>query len=157
IYDEHFPKGAKAATTVAMEGFHKAHLLRVFGTAAKVEALALADVQKYANSRSRETYRGKPILPPTILKELSTLRVIWNWGVRQNHVKIGIPFQNRDLHFPRTEQKPPFQTFEAIRRTIERGGLSEAEQAALWESLYLTLEEVHEVLGHVRDHARHPF
>jgi hypothetical protein len=76
LYDEHFPKGAKAETTQAMEGFHKAHLLRVFGSGVEVEALKLTEVQRYANKRSRETYRGKPILPPTIFKELSTLRVI---------------------------------------------------------------------------------
>ncbi len=157
LYDETFPRGAKAKTTVAMEGFHKAHLLRLFGPDAQIGALALADIQKYANRRSRETYRGKPILPPTILKELSTLRVIWNWGLRQGHLKEAVPFRVKDLHFPRTEQKPPFQTYEAIRRTIDRGGLTPDEEAALWESLYLTLEEVHEVLEHVRVNARNPF
>jgi integrase len=157
LYEENLPRGAKADTTAAMEGFHKAHLLRIFGPDVEIRTLALADVQRYANRRSREMYRGKPILPSTVLKELSTLRVIWNWGRKQGHVASDIPFQNKDLHFPRTEQKPPFQTFEAIQQTIERGGLTEGEQAALWECLYLTLDEVHEVMVHVRDHAKHPF
>jgi hypothetical protein len=99
--------------------------------------LKLTDVQKYANQRSRETYRGKPILPPTIFKELSTLRVIWNWALKRGDLKEAVPFRMCDLSFDRTEQKPPFQTYEAIRKAIGRGGLSEAEQAALWECLYL--------------------
>ena len=37
-----------------------------------------------------------------------------------------------DLNFDRTEEKPPFQTFEAIERTVQRGGLSQAQQASLW-------------------------
>ena len=41
-----------------MEGFHKAHLLRVFGPDVEIQALAVADFQGYANRRSRETYRG---------------------------------------------------------------------------------------------------
>lgn len=157
LYDEHFPEGAKAETTVAMEGFHKAHLLRVLGSGASIESIGLADAQRYANRRSRETYRSRPILPPTILKELATLRVIWNWGRRQGHLAKDVPFKNKDLNFARTDQKPPFQTYQAIRETIERGGLPEGEKSALWECLYLTLEEVHEVLEHVQARANHPF
>src|SRR5262249_11678252 len=144
-----FPEGAKAKTTMAMEGFHKVHLLRILRRDTQLEALTLAEAQNYANKRSRAKYRGKPILPSTILKELSTLRVVWNWGRRQGHVKSELPFQNKELDFARTKQKPPFQTYEAIQRAIERGGLTEAEQAELWECLYLTLDEVHEVLEHV--------
>lgn len=63
----------------------------------------------------------------------------------------------KDLIFDRTEQKTPFQTFDEIQRTIGRGKIGKAEKAALWESLHLTLEEVHEVLKYVRETTRHPF
>jgi integrase len=157
LYDENMPLGAKAETTVAMEGFHKAHILRVLGPDAAVEAMSLADAQAYANRRSRETYRRRPIRSPTILKELATLRVVWNWGHKHGHVKVAVPFRVKDLHFPRTEQKPPFKTFDEIRRAIGRGGLTVDQQSELWECLYLSLEEVHEVLEHVRTHATHAF
>ncbi len=157
LYDEHFPSGAKAGTTLAMEGFHRNHLLRHFSPESSVEAMTLADAQGYANTRSRETYRNRPIRPPTISKELSTLRVIWNWALKRGDLKKPVPFQMRDLSFDRTEQKAPFQTYEEIHRMVERGKVGKPEEPALWESLYLSLEEVHEVLAHVRQVARHPF
>lgn len=60
LYAEHMPAEAKAETTVAMEGFHKAHLLRIFGHDAAVKEMTLADVQRYANRRSKESYRASP-------------------------------------------------------------------------------------------------
>jgi len=157
LYEEQFPAGAKAETTTALERTHKSHLLRILGPDVKIEVMTLADAQRYSNQRSREEYRGKPILPTTILKELSTLRSIWSWASRQGHAKVPVPYRDKELSFDRTEQKLPFQTMEAIRRTIGRGGLSRIEQAALWECLYLTLEEVHDVLTFVRAKATHPF
>jgi hypothetical protein len=61
LYNAHFPRGAKERSTVAMEGFHKAHLIRLLGADAAVETMTLPDAQRYANKRSREKYRGKPI------------------------------------------------------------------------------------------------
>ena len=44
-----------------------------------------------------------------------------------------------------------------IERIIARGGLDQAEVDELWEALYLTIPEVHEVLEFARTHARYPF
>ena len=49
------------------------------------------------------------------------------------------PFPNRGLVYPKTDEKPPFQTWEEIERQIARGGLSAAEQKDLWDCLFLTL------------------
>lgn len=87
------------------------------------------------------------------MKELGTLRVIWNWGIRQGHLAAPVPFMDRDLDFARTEEKPPFRTFDEIKQVVEWGGLGDDEVAALWECLYLRLEEVHEVLGVVKERA----
>ncbi|MEX1223634.1 MAG: site-specific integrase, partial [Pirellulales bacterium] len=59
--------------------------------------------------------------------------------------------------YPKFEEKPPFQTCEEIERKIARGGLSAAEQADLWDCLFLTLPEIDDLLAHVKDAARHPF
>lgn len=83
--------------------------------------------------------------------------MIWNWGRKYGHVVSPVPFRLKDLSFDRTEQRPPFQTRAAIEKTIGRGGLTPAQEAALWECLYLELDEVREVLEHVRVHGRHPF
>jgi integrase len=157
LYDEHFPSGAKAGTTKAMEGFHRNHLLRLFGPESIVETMSLADAQNNANRRSRETYRERPILPPTISKELSTLRVIWNWALKRGDLMKPVAFKMRDLSFDRTDQKAPFQTFDDIQRAIGRGKMGKAEEATIWECLYLNLEEVYQVLAYVRENARHPF
>ena len=83
--------------------------------------------------------------------------MIWNWALKRGDITKPVPYKMRDLSFDRTEEKPPFRTFEAIERTIRRGGLSQAQQASLWEGLYLTLDEVHKVLEFVRQADRHPF
>jgi integrase len=56
------------------------------------------------------------------------------------------PFPNKGLRFPKTNEKPPFQTKEEIDRQIARGGLSETEQEALWDCLYLTPADLEKVL-----------
>lgn len=157
LYDEGQTEGKKAATTRQMENYHKSHLQKNLGEDTEVDALAFPDVQRYVNKRSRQTWREKPITPTTISKELATLRVIWNWGRRNGLITASIPFQDKELDFQRTEEKREFQTYAAIKATIDRGGLTEAEQAKLWECLYLTLEEVHELLEYVRENAYHPF
>jgi integrase len=65
-------------------------------------------------------------------------------------------FPNKGLRYPKTHEKPPFQTWAEIERQIQLGGLSEAEQTELWEGLYLTAGEIEEVLDFVDKNARHP-
>jgi integrase len=59
--------------------------------------------------------------------------------------------------YPKTVEKPPFQTREEIERKIGRGGLRTGEEAELWDSLFLTLGEIDELLQHVERTARHKF
>jgi integrase len=44
-----------------------------------------------------------------------------------------------------------------IQRRIARGGLSPADEADLWDCVFLTLAEIAELLEHVRHSARYPF
>jgi hypothetical protein len=71
----------KETTTRATEGYHKIHLLRLLGEKLEIEAVEFRHVQKYANGRLGEEWRGKPIGSATVLKEVATLRVIWNLRV----------------------------------------------------------------------------
>jgi integrase len=157
LYKEHFPVDGKAETTRAMEKIHQGHLLRCLGSEATLESVKLSTAQNYVNQRTRESYRDDPILPPTIKKELSTLRSIWNWCNKQGHIGVGFPLDIQSLTFPRGKDKLPFQTLDEIRKAIARGGLTVRDQKDLWESLYLRSEEVRDVLRHVRENARYPF
>ena len=48
-------------------------------------------------------------------------------------------------------------TSDEIERILRRGGLSEEQQARLWDCLFLTSQQVEEVLDHVKETAKHPF
>ena len=63
----------------------------------------------------------------------------------------------KGLVYQKTTEKPPFQTRAEIARKIARGGLMEAQQDELWESLYLTADELPEFLRFASEAARHPF
>jgi integrase len=91
----------------------------------------------------------------TIRKELSTLRVVWGWAHKRKHVQSSPSWKMKDLTFPKGEEKPPFQTWDQITRKIGRGGLTEKQQAELWECLWLDQEQTTECLAWVRENATH--
>ena len=70
--------------------------------------------------------------------------------------KVG-PFPNQGLKYPKTAEKPPFQTWEEIEKQIKRGGLSEDQQSGLWDCVFLTLKDISELLKYVKGTAHQPF
>ena len=66
-------------------------------------------------------------------------------------------FPRKGLRLPKTSEKPPFQTWQEIDRQIERGGLTDAQQEELWSCLYLTLQEIDQLLEYVEQHASQPW
>ena len=60
------------------------------------------------------------------------------------------PFPSDGLAYPKTTERPPFRTRAEIEAEIRRG-TTDDEAAELWRSLFLTLPEVDEVLGLIRD------
>jgi integrase len=99
--------------------------------------------------------RGRTLSAATIKKELLTLRTAWNWARHAGVLKT--PFPLRSVKFPKTQEKPPFQTWAEIECQIKHGGLSEAEKAEIWDCLFLTVPEIDELLAYVRDQATKPF
>src|SRR5262249_41179044 len=91
--------------------------------------------------------------PVTLRKEIASLRACWNWATHSGLLTGSFP--NRGLRFPKCQEKPPFQTREAIERIIARGGLDDPAQKALWDCLFLGVTEIHELLEHVRLTASH--
>ena len=75
--------------------------------------------------------RGR-LAPATIRKEIVTLRTAWNWGVKLGIVAVRYPCDG--LRYPKSDEKPPFQTREESERQLP--GLSPAQAAELWEALW---------------------
>ena len=145
----------KAESTIDGEKIHHQHLLRHLGATTIARGIGATEVQEYVRKRLHEKYRGQLIHPDTVKKELTTLRLIWHWGVLQGYLSGPSPTTGAKL--PRRAEKPPFMTREEIQKTIGRGGLNLADQKALWGSMFLTITEIQEVLGYVQHAAIHPF
>lgn len=146
VYQEELPTGSKEARTLEGEKLHFKHLLRHIKPKTKLAAIKASSIQKYVELRSKDKFRGRFISPDTIKKELTTLRLVWNWAKRQEHVDSSPPIDR--VLYPKRDEKPPFLTIPEIQRILDRG-VSKAREAELWESLYLTRQEVEQLLGHV--------
>ncbi len=155
-YRTELPAGFLEDNSLRTIKIHLKHLERLIGKTLSLSQVTTPTLQRYIDRRSREeNRRGKNISPTTIRKELTTLSSIWNWGSVRSYVEN--PFPNRGLKYPKSIDKPPFQSWDQIERRIERGGLDEVEIKELWDSLYLTIDQIHDSLSHVKDSAQHEF
>jgi len=155
LYLQSLPDGAKEHTTLRTEQTHVSHLLRYLPGSRLAQTVTTADMQMYVDKRVKVRYRGKRIRPETVRKEVATFRVIWNWALARGIV-CG-PSPSRDLQYPKSEQKPPFMTWDDIERIERRGGLTAEEKKGLWECLFLHADEIQDMLDDVRQRARHAF
>ena len=118
--------------------------------------MSLEVLQRYVQERRKgRGLRGKDLSPATIKKEIVTLNSIWIWAAHMDYVKGVLP--KRGLRFPKTDEKPPFQTWEEIEYQIKTGSLSKAEADDLWDCLFLTLPEIKVLLEDVKQLARFDF
>lgn len=155
-YHDSLPINALEDSTLASIAIHRRHLERHFGEGFRIPQMEQDDLQGYVARRSREKgRRGKPLSPTTVRKELATLRSVWNWAKTAGHVTGSFP--SNGVKFPKSSEKPRFQTWTEIECKIRTGVLTEMEQAELWDCLFLSQEETEELLEHAREHARHPF
>ncbi len=135
---------------------HFGHLVRQLGAKFPIAELTLADLQSYVDKRAKAKGRnGRKLSPATIFKELVSLRTAWNWAVKMKLVTGKFPSDG--LRFPKTTEKPPFMTRQEIERRIKSGKLSVAEQADLWDALYLSVPETEELLAFVKASTSQPF
>ncbi len=149
-YQANFPKGAKDTTTRYTEGIHIQHFLRLLHGELAVGGVTTQALQGYVDKRSQEKGRnGACVSHVTIRKEIGTFATIWNkWALPQGLVSV--PSPTRGIVYGKVRSKPPFQAWEQIERQIVRGGLSKTEEEALWDALFLSLEEIEQVLEHVK-------
>jgi len=152
-YIETLSGGAIEENSLSTIRMHLGHFVRTLGDKTILEELTQPDLQRHISARAHKKYRGRPLSPITLKKEMATLRAMWNWAIHAGLVHGHFP--SRGLVYPKYDEKPPFQTRAAIERKIAVGGLTQTEIDELWDALFLTLPEVDELLEHVRQHAAH--
>ncbi|MCA9014466.1 MAG: site-specific integrase [Planctomycetaceae bacterium] len=155
-YLESLPEGALEENSLYTAKIHMKHHKAILGSNFSFKNIDVDALQNYINKRSKQKGKcGQRISAATIKKELSTLRGIWNWAKRRK--LVGVDFPSQGLKYPKSHEKPPFQTWNQIETYVAEGGLSDQEIAELWECLYLTLDEIDTVLDFVQKNALHPF
>jgi integrase len=128
------PPVGKEDNTRYTERIHIKHLLRIFGRRTLLKDVP-ERLQRYVDARAAEG-----LSQATIRKELSSLSSIWNrWALRQKLVPG--PLTLRNLEYPKGTVKPPFQTWDQIAEKI-----AQDESPDLWDSLYLTTDQIEELL-----------
>ena len=156
-YTAEFTEGAKEANTRYTETIHVKHLERIIGRRTGIRSVTTAVLQTYIDKRSKEKGRNDEALShTTIQKEIGSFASIWNkWGV-PNGLVAG-PAPTKGLVYSKSKAKHPFQTWAQIEQRIKRGGLSELQQDALWDSLFLSVEEIEAFLEYIKKHTRFAF
>lgn len=154
-YQSALPVQAKEKTTLKTEETHLKHFRRKLPLSKPLNEITTHDIQQFVNAESKRKFCKHLIGPDTIIREIVTLKAIFHWAEKQELVD-NAP-QLRGLVYGKRDEKPPFMTRTEIERIINRGGLSELEIKQLWDAMYLTIPEVHEVLELVKERARYPF
>jgi len=129
--------------------------LRVLKKTTFVQSIRNSDLQDYVLDRLSPKNGRRPVAADTIHKELATLRVIWNWAMRREFLDRPAPIAG--LEYPKRDERHPFRTWDEITAVLARGAITPAQERELWESLYLTRDEVHGALSYAKKHAKHPF
>ncbi len=144
------------ARTIEGIGLHFKHLTAALGERFPIRELKLADLQGYVDRRAKaKGMGGRRLSPATIRKEIITLRTAWNWAEKMGMVTGRFPYHG--LRYPKSSEKPPFQTIDEIERRLKAGGITTAQRKELWESLYLRTPEIAELLAYAKEHAAHPW
>lgn len=153
-YVETHSQGSLEAKTLQTIRTHFIHLVESLGEGFDVQSLTMIKLQEHVNRRARCAGIHKRTLSPvTTKKELATFRAAWNWGVQAGLLTGRFP--NQGLRFPKTSEKPPFRTFEEVSALVKRENMTEGERRDLWDCVFLTLEELAELLRYVEAESRH--
>ena len=145
------PDGHLEPGTISMMKIHQRHIERVIGKRRNVQELTQGDLQKYITKRSKaKTRKGANVTGTTIKKEIVTLNSAWKWAKGAGKLQGDLPKQN--LRYPKSKERPVFQTWAEIERQIDAGASTE-----LWDALYLDMDQIKELLSFVKQYAEHPF
>jgi integrase len=155
-YIDTHSNGALEPNTLLTIKIHLGHLIETLGARFAVSKLTQPDLQRHIDRRGRaKGLRGKKLSPATLRKEITSFRAVWNWA--KNAKLVAGDYPNAGLVFPKSDEKPPFATYDEIETRIARGGLSKAEIRQMWDCLFLTLPEIAQFLDHIQRKARMPW
>lgn len=155
-YIQALSSGAIEQNSLDTLRMHLGHFVKTLGANFPIQTLAHEHLQQHVDRRAKKKGHFKrPLSPVTLRKEMASLRACWNWGLDAGLVKGKFP--GKGIKYPKTEEKPAFQTWEEIEKRVGRGGLAAVEQKELWNSLYLTSSDIEEFFAHARTNAQHDF
>ena len=149
-------QGVEPNTRLTLK-IHLDHAQRIFKADVALEDLSLKDIERYAKVRLAEQRHGKSTQSYTVLKELRTFRRVWAWANERGHSSTSPTWELKSIKLPKDRGRESFRTYDQIKSILARGGISQAEEDRLWETLYLTGEELKELLVYVREHATAPW
>jgi len=148
--------GAIEANSLRTVRGHLKNIRRTLGDSYHVATLGVVELQGHIERRTKKgSWGGRPLSPVTLRKEMASFKGCWNWGVQAG--KLTNAFPSKGLKYPKTDERPPFQTRADIERQIARGGLSERQIRELWHSLFLDRAEIDQLLAHVRSVQAEPY
>jgi integrase len=148
--------GALEKNTLETRAMHLRHLTQTLGSSFSLKQLKVTDLQGHITRRSKALgIRKRKLSAYTMRKEISSFRTIWNWAIQRGLLTASFP--NQGLVFPKMDEKPPFQTWEEVERQVKRGGLTAAETQNLWDCVFLSVEQIQELLAHVQHQPLQPF
>ena len=144
------PEGSLEPGSIAMMQIHRGHLERHFGKRIQLKLLRFSDLQGYVSKRSQDPgIRGRKLSRSTIKKEINTLRAVWKWALASDLIPK-TTFPSQGLRYPKTDEPPPFQTFEQISKQTKNLDPDSTEFKDLWSTVFLNKAEIEELLNHVQ-------
>lgn len=147
------PEGSLEESTIAGMKIHQRQLEKHSGKSQLIGSLTLTELQSYIKARSKDKgLHGRTVKATTIKKAIVTLRTVWNWGRLHDLIERELP--SKGLKYPKGEEKPPFMTFAEVQKRVKKASLAEA--ADLWECVFLSLDEINELLATVKSRAHQP-
>ena len=124
---------------------HLGHLLAVLPERADqpVDRLGLKDLERYMSQRL------KKVSSTTVNRERGTILRLLKWAVKAKYLAASPAADLEKL--PEEIERDPFKTTAEIQEIIDRGGLSDKEKLAQWDSLYLSRQEIGSLLCLARE------
>jgi integrase len=111
-----------------------------------VDQVTHADLDQFLEVRLKERS------PTTASKERETITGLFDWACARGYILSSPAANLRKIKI--SSRLDPFRTKEEIERVIARGGLDESELQAVWDCLYLTAQEIADLLQLVRTRSK---
>ncbi|MEZ6121270.1 MAG: hypothetical protein R3C28_32535 [Pirellulaceae bacterium] len=155
-YLKSLPRNSYEPSTLSITKFRMNVLRRLLGKNTPLRSLHKSKLQEFVNRRALETGKhGRPIHPSTIKSDLRVLSVVWTYAEDEGFVDS--PFPGRRLRLPKAVAKLPFQTVEQIRKILDGKSYTVQERKVVWQRVFLTVDEIDNLLNHVAATAEYPF